>query len=462
MLADAESLSALFGADYAEASASIARARQAEPLNPMHRLRLALLNLRFGQWDAALSLSQKLQEELPGLALPLYIRGLATLRQEEFKRAAIIAQDIITAHPKFASARFLQAEANLRTQGKGVKKILTGLPKGPEHAAAWADLVIKLAQSGSDEAGKLAAQLAVDRTVLPDGSPSQALVKRFLEMSEKEADILEQQFSAMPSGSRAEEVLLLILHDRLQKGDKAEAGTSQLRRLSERFPQRGTLRRLYVSWLTRLAIDAAGQERFAEALRLTEHCRAVEPYETAHYQNRAALFTLMRETESYHDAWFELNRHQFRLALLGKMSPADALRLAKPHRLFAQQARRNVDNPHARQPMEFGIFKETRQSNSGDSYTATVVQQDRIDADIDLLRQWLHHHRAELVFAHLALGSDPFRFLLHPENARLAKERLDGLALAAKSLATLVPQEESHAGRAACWRPGRLSSAGSE
>jgi hypothetical protein len=47
-LNDAESLSALFVDDFVESSARICRAREADPFNPLHTLRLALLQLRFG------------------------------------------------------------------------------------------------------------------------------------------------------------------------------------------------------------------------------------------------------------------------------------------------------------------------------------------------------------------------------------------------------------------------------
>jgi hypothetical protein len=440
-LADAESLSALFARTFEEGAARIARARDAEPLNPLHALRLALLHLRFGQWDAALELCQSLQEALPGLALPTYVRALATLRQEEPKRAANIAQELITSHPKFGLALFLQAEANLRTAGKGVKKVLTGLPRGAAYVPAWADLVVKMAVSGSDEATKLAAQLAADRATLPADSRAQALAAQVTTLAGAEPKQLEERLAAVPSGSRGEEIILLLIHDRLQKGGTAE-GVTRLRRLAERFPERRAVRRLYVALLTRLAMEEAGKDRYAEALRLVERCLRLEPHETVHYQNRAALFTLMREAGAYHDAWFELNRHQYRLALMGKISPADALRLAKPHRLFAQQARLNAEGPSGRRRKDHGVFaEEVRNREGGESVTLLVLNQERVDDDPDLLRQWMHHHRAELVFSHWALGWDPRRFLLYPENTRIARARLEGLGACAKSLAVLVREE---------------------
>ena len=70
-----------------------------------------------------------------------------------------------------------------------------------------------------------------------------------------------------------------------------------------------------------------------------------------------------------------------------------------------------------------------------------AVNHDRIGADPELLRQWIHHRRAELVFAHWALGHDPRRFLLDPESPPAGRTRLAALASCARSLEVLVPDE---------------------
>jgi hypothetical protein len=168
----------------------------------------------------------------------------------------------------------------------------------------------------------------------------------------------------------------------------------------------------------------------------------LEPHEVVHYQNRAALFTLMREAPAYHDAWYELERHQYRLALLGRLSARDAAALARPHRLFAQQAR--LPGGGTAGPRRgLGFLTETTRTDeaSREGQRVLAVDSDRIDKDPDLLRQWIHHRRAELTFAHWGLGLEPRRFLLDPEDVPTGRARLAALTSAARSLATLVPEE---------------------
>ena len=241
---------------------------------------------------------------------------------------------------------------------------------------------------------------------------------------------------------RAEEVVLLFWNVRLDDGLAMGAAVESVRRLMVRFPDRQTVRRVYVARLTRLAIDLAGQEKYAEALRVVERCLELEPHETVHCQNRAALFTLLRENEAYHEAWFELDRRQYRLALLGRITGADALAMAKTHRLFAQQARLPAagSGGTGNRP-ELGFLMETIRTNEGSSETILAVNNDRIEDDPDLLRQWIHHRRAELTFTHWALGLDLRRFLLDPAHLPAARERLASLGWCARSLGVLVPEE---------------------
>jgi tetratricopeptide (TPR) repeat protein len=437
--AEIQSLAALFAETYPDAVSLVARARAADPLNPVHRVRLILVLMRFGDWDAAADLAKSLAESAPGLAIPAYLWGLAVLRREEPKRAANIAADVSTAHPGFGPACFLRAEALMKSQLKGGRKNLADLPRGSQHAALWADLVLKMLLSGSGDVAKVGRELAKDPKVLPPGSRPAELVARAIAMLDEPPERLEARLEDVASGSRTEEVILLVLHDRLRKLDPTETAT-RLRRLNERFPDRPAVRRLYASSLTRLAVTEAGAERYAAALRLVEACLRLEPYETTHYQNRAALFTQMREPDAYHDSWAELNRHQYRLALLGKWSAADAARLAKPHRLFAQQARLGTQGTGAlgNHP---GVFAETERIEDGNRVVLFAVNQARLDEDPEVLRQWVHHLRAQMVFDHLALGPDPRRFLLHPENSRAGRARVKGLTAAADSLAVLVPAE---------------------
>ncbi len=432
VLADAQSLSALFTVDYAEGLGRLRRARTADPLNPLHALRAVLLRLRFGQWETALTLCQSLQEALP-TSLPTYLRALATLGQEELKRAANLAQEVLQADPQFRLAQFLQVEASLRASAKAGRQLLSRLPSGPAFAPAWADLLVKVLLGGSEEGGKLARQILADRKALPAESKARALATQVLAWHDADSDQLEQALAALRPGSCAEEVLLHLVHDRVQK----EAALKLVRRLRERFPDRPAVRRLQACLLTRRAMADAAADRYIAALRVVEGCLQLEPFETIHYQNRAALFTLMREPDAYHAAWLELNRHQYRLALLGKFSPADALQLAKPHRLFAEQARFSSRSPDGRRAQDSAIFAEEK---VGDE-TSQVVNQKRLDEDPELLRQWIHHRRAELVFSHWALGGEARRVPLYPEDPRVARARFAGLTLATRSLATLVPEE---------------------
>jgi hypothetical protein len=69
------------------------------------------------------------------------------------------------------------------------------------------------------------------------------------------------------------------------------------------------------------------------------------------------------------------------------------------------------------------------------------VNQKRIDEDPEVLRAFLHHRRAELVWRHLALGGDPRKTLLGPTDPTTHRARTRGLAIASESLAVLVPEE---------------------
>jgi tetratricopeptide (TPR) repeat protein len=444
VLADALSLSALFTDDFQEGLDRIARAREAEPLNPIHAIRQILLLLRFGESGQAIDLCRLLEEKIPGFALPAYLRALAAHRAGESKRAAIVAAEVVAAHPAFASARFLQAEAQLRSQFKGLRKLLTGLPRGRDHASAWLDLTAKLILSSTEEGKTLASEIARNAAILPPGSRERELGHELIELRTAGLEELERRLAAVPKGSRAEELVLLFYAERLREGSSPASALETLRKLSVRFPDRGSVRRVYVAWLARLAVELSVQEKYAEALRVVERCLQLDPHETVHYQNRAALFTLLREPAAYHDAWYELERHQFRLALLGRVTAADAAAFARPHRLFAQQARLPVEGSNAaRSSQHLGFLMETARPNeaTGAIETTLAVNNDRINDDPQLLRQWVHHRRAELTFAHWAVGGDPRRFLLDPENLPAVRARLAGLVSCARSLEVLVPEE---------------------
>ncbi len=442
VLADALSLSALFATDFHQGLIAIIRAREYEPLNLVHTVRHVLFLMRFGASTQAQDLAHSLQQQLPGVALPAYLRAMATHRQEEYKRSANAAAEVVAAYPAFFQARFLQAESQLHSQFKGLRKLVLGLPRGESHAAAWLDLTAKLVLAGSHEGNALAAELAADPTQLPPGSRELALADWLLELNNAGIDVLEAKLAGVRAGSRAEEVVLLFLNDRLDENRTSATAVAALSRLVARFPDRAAVRMVYVARLTRRAVELASQEKYTEALRMVERCLRLEPHETIHYQNRAALFTLLREADAYHDAWFELDRARYRHALLGGLTTAGAVALAKSHRLFAQQARLITgETAFAGSRQNTGFLMETTRTRDGASETILAVNNDHIDDDPELFRQWTHHRRAELIFSHWALGTSPRRFLLDPENRPEARERLAGLVACTRSLAVLVPEE---------------------
>lgn len=450
--ADRASLSALAANDYAAGRARIAAAMIVDPLNPVHRVRGVLLEMRFGRYEEASRLSDALAVAMPSHPLPAYLRGLASLRMGEAARARNVAAALVTSHADFAPARFLRAEAQSHVNTRGLAKLLGELPQQPQFAAAWADLLAKLVIAHPKEGEKLARQHLKNRKVFPDDSPEAACVENVLRLAAADADELEEIVASQRPDSRSEEITLLFYHDRLSEEEDPRAALARVRRLHDRLPQRRAIRRLYTAQLARQAVAEAGREDYAASLRLTERCQTLQPHEATYYQNRAALFTLLKESEPYHDAWFELNRHHYRLALLGRFSSADALRIAKLHRLFAQQARLTRGQA-ARGQTSDGIFREERQGGETAERTVLLVHQERIAHEPDLLRQWLVHTQAELVFRHGALGGDAFRFLLHPTDSHAARQRLDSLAALAQSLEVLVPEEGQMLAQeiVACW-----------
>jgi tetratricopeptide (TPR) repeat protein len=439
LLADASSLSALFDPDFASAAERVNEALRLEPLNPLHRLRLALLHLRFGSVDRALDILRDLSERLRDRPLISYLRAMATLRQGEAKRAATIAADVLTAHPGYAPAQFLQAEADLRVQWKKFERRMPSLPADGRYAAVWADLLVKILAVRPVEGAKLV-RSCLDRGAPPKGSREAAVVQRALAWSSDSTEDFARELRATPPGSRVEQAALLFFNDRLSATDKDGARLRRLRKLHELTPDRRAVRRLYVAALTQLAVDEARGERYGASLRAVEVCLHLEPHETIHYQNRAALFTLMVEVEAYHEGWADLDRHHYRLALLGSLDREAALRMTRPHRMFAQQARLTPEDP-SKPRLNLGIFREERAAGDSPAPSLLTVNQQRIDADPEQLRQWIHHRRAELVFSHLALGPDAGRLLLHPEDAAAARARAEGLAALAESLPMLVPDE---------------------
>lgn len=441
LLADASSLSALFEDDYAVARRRAARAAALEPLSPLHRARAALLRMRFGDCEGALEGLQELAQTIGPHPIVAYLRGLSTLRLGDAKRAGTIAGDLLTGHPGFAPAQFLQAEAHLRVQVKGLERRLHPLPASPEHAAAWADLLIKLLLIRPAEGAKLARSY-LERGVPPKGSREASLVQEVLAWSAASPEEIARALLDIAPGSRREQMALLFFDERLAATEKDASRLRALRDLYKRLPARRAVRRLYAAALAERAVEEARRERYGAALGAVEACLRLEPHETIHYQNRAALFTLMVEGDAYHDGWAELDRHHYRLALLGGLDPEASRRLSRPHRMFARQARITPGGPGAAR-VHRGVFREERRGGGATEAPVLLVNQEWLDADPEQLRQWIHHRRAELTFMHLSLGPAVERMLLFPRDMASARARTEGLELVAQSLATLVHPEGS-------------------
>lgn len=432
------SLAALYIPNFSSAAWQMKEAIALEPLNPLHRYRLALLYMRFGQWHDAQHILQKLGEQLVNLAWPQYVRALAFLRTGETKRASNIAAEIALINRNFVWAQFLTAEAQLRQTSKRPEKYLSGLPKGEAYDAIWADLLIKFVVADPVKGPKFVENYLKTAKVLPKGSREEALVQQAVSWNTASAEELREHLARLAPGSKTEQLALLFFCDHLKKSTDAQTYLTELKRLYDLFPHRSAVRRLYTAALNRYTVDEAAAGRYRSAMVAVEICLRLEPYNTIHYQNRATLFTLLRERAPYHRAWEELDRNQYRLALLGHLDREIAQAMAKRHRMFAQQARLS---PRASEHL--GIFRADQRRRDALVETILRVNQAQLDADPELLRQWVHHRKAELVFSHLALGTEPDRFLLGYSDDFTAKARLEGLIALSGSLAVLAGEEGS-------------------
>ncbi|MEO8700005.1 MAG: hypothetical protein ABI867_08170 [Kofleriaceae bacterium] len=414
-----------------ELSIAVASARAAielEPLDPIHRVREALVYFRFGDLAAVRARLDALGElgELPHV---LVIEAMALARSGEPRTARNVADRALQTDPKHAAARFLYTEANLAASAKGGLDKLGELPRGAQFDAAWADLLVKLAILRPGDGKPVAQQL--ERGAISKGSRAEAIARTLARWVAAPADELAAAARAQDKDSHAEQVALALL---LEKLDDHVAAATTLRGLHAAAPDRPAVRRALVAALTKLAVAEAAQDQFAAAARATQICSDLEPHEPAHLQNRAALFTLMGEHESALDAWAELDRHHYRLALLGRLDPANARRFGAPHRMFSQAAR---------VAGRTGVFviEEKPKGKSSVIERELAVNQQAIDRDPEQLRHWLHHTRAALVFELVALGSDPVRLLLAPPTPVVAEARAEAMATLARSLAVLVPDE---------------------
>ena len=445
-LAQSASLAARFARSFDEGAAYAIEAARIEPLNPLHRVRFALHCLRYGLHERAIATLDGLgsASELPAART---VRALATLQSGEDRRAANIARDLVTAHPALIGNAFLQAEAHLRPQLKEAEERAQTLPRDPSWATAWTHLLVKQIVARPRESAKVAKQHLEVRPALVKGSPHEALVRKAAGWSVATRDELAAAVDAVRSGSRAEELVLSLLTEQLRddasRADTTDDGLRTLHQLHRAHVERPAVRRVYVAALTRLAIERAAREEWQAALRAIEVAARLEPHEPVHLQNRAAVLTAMAD-DAQHEAWAELDRLHQRLALAGCLDADTARRIAKPHRMFAEQARltpAQAGTDDASTRLSWGVFRIKEEKVDEEVKRELEVNQARLDDDPEELRQMIHHRRAELVFRHLALGSDPRRVLLGPDDPKSHRARVRALVLSAESLATLVPEE---------------------
>lgn len=440
-LAEASSLAALHCDDYTRASQRSREALRLDPLNPIHQLRAALCAMQFGAWAEALAVLGQLDPVSAESPRAVYLRALATLRAGELKRAANILNELIERVPTFIPARFLLAEAYLRQRLKGLEKHLLQLPRDPAWAGAWTALLATALLLYPTDGKKIVEQalagsgpFAAARSSLGKAGPEETQLRQLLALAGLPPAELLQSLHRLPPGSRLEQLTLLLAYARIGQVDQGLSGLRELRELHELLPERGSVRRLYAAALTRQAVEAVGRDQHRVALRLIELCLRLEPHEPIHFQNRAALHTILREQHGYHASWAALERHHYRLLLLGDLTPRHAHEVARLHRMFAQQARLTTQGSD-------GILRLDKTDHEGAVQTALIVNQTRIESDPDLLRQWLHHLRAELWFCHVALGFDAGRALLGAADLRLAQARSRALGRLGGALGVLVPED---------------------
>lgn len=427
-LAAVSSLRGRFSDDFTVAAASTVAAIELEPLDPIHRVRDALVRLRFGDIEGALARLDGMHEGIADLSLVLVVKALATARRGEPRTARNIADRALQVDAHHAAARFLHTETNLAAQAKGGLDKLAELPRGATYDGAWADLLAKLAIMRPGDQKAVTQQL--DRGVISKGSRADTLARTVITWSGATTEALARAAEAQVKDSRAEELALGLLTSKL--GSEPAAAVGALRALAARSPDRPAIRRALVAAMTRLAVVEAAANQFTAALRAIQICLELEPHEAVHHQNRAALFTLLGEHESALDAWAELDRHHYRLALLGKLDASSARRYGAPHRMFSQASRLAGRG---------GVFLVEERKEGSITERELSVNQDAIDRDPEQLRQWLHHTRAALVFGFVALGTSRDRLLLSPPTPAVAEARAEGLCALAQSLAVLVPDE---------------------
>ena len=445
-LANCYSLSALFKANYSTALSNIKQAKTLEPFSPLHQYRLILMLFQFGQWEEGRVLLEQLEEKMPDSLLLKYLKSMSTLRiRGKEKRAGIIAKDLIRTKKDFHWAKFLAIDASLRIKLiKGLEKGFRTLPKEKQFQAAWLDLYTKIIILYGKEGIQFVEKNAKDLRLFKREEANnrvQQLLNQIIFWSTATEVEFKDNFASLTPDTKTEQIALLCQFNINRKKKNPEKYLLQIKTLQQAFPERKALKRLYAANLNQVAVEKASEGKLNAALALIEVCQKLEPYNLINWQNKATIFTLLREEKSYHDAWEALDRYHFRLALLGRWSQKRAKFLAKRFRMFAQQARSTPSAEDNEFQLNYGILKKEVRKNSTSKQKFTTVNQQVIDSDVEQLRQWLHYSQAELTFLHLSLGTNPVQFLLGYADELTGKIKLKALLQLSKSLAILVEPE---------------------
>lgn len=434
-VASLQSLSALYLDDFTAAQGNVRAAKHAEPLNPLHELRMALIFARFGDLRETNRVLDRLKEKLPGTAVVDYLRALSSLRGGTLDKARAVASGVEEAHPSMVQAKFLRAEVQVVTaKVSTIEKYFVSLPVGREWEPLWADLMVKVVLLHPSDGPGLV-QRYLDKKLGKD-TPARALVERALAWMRANSEELAKLLADEVPGSRVEELLAECLIEKLEDGN-SEQVLKSLIGLGYRHSNRPTLHRIYDTFLARRAMELTARGDYEAALPLVEESLRRHPYDPVYHQNRAALFTLLREPSPYQEAWATLNRHQYRLLLLGIGDPLLLTQIIKTHRLFTQQAHGQYSPSESLQ--EGHIFRFVL--SESEATPRVAVNQVEIDADPELLRQWIHHQSAVLLFQHVQLGGNGAQVLLRPSTRDEASERSDSLTVLGESLHILVAEE---------------------
>jgi hypothetical protein len=441
ILADAYSLSALFCQDFPTATKRIQQAILIEPLNPLHQYRYILLFLHFGQWTVAFNISENLKNSLNGFAIFEYLRALIALKANQKIRALNITNQIIKNHPDFYWAKFLNSEISFRDKFKNPGKYLREIRKQDIYHMSWIDLFSKIIVMHQIEGITFVSKFIKETKIFSNESKKEQIIQNIILWHTSPIDDLKNLLAEIPAESRREQMFLLCYFNNAKRNRECDVYLKDLYSLYKQYPDRKAVRRLYVAALNHYAVEESAKGRYKTALRIIEICIHIEPYNSIHYQNRAALFTLLREKEPYHMAWEELDKLQYRLMLVGRIDQKTCQTTAKRHRMFAQQARMSSKEVDKNQVIHLGILREEKRVNSNSEEFIVSVNSARIESDPELFRQWIYNKEAELLFYHLSLGTDPNRFLLENTDFPSAKAKLNGLFKLTNSLGVLADEE---------------------